>query len=98
MFACRSPEAFARPACRHSEFAAVSAILRLELFRPDRLFTRQLAVITSLTALMVRYLTVHLVAVDDHAVPPVLNFLFLFWHEHPDIRKPDDKQDSYQAD
>ncbi len=70
-----------------SEFAAVPTILRLKLFRPDRFFAGQLTVIASLTALMVRYLAAHLVAVDGHAVPPVLNFLLLFWHEHPDIRK-----------
>jgi len=70
-----------------SEFAAVPTILRLKLFRPDRLFAGQLAVITSLTALMVPYVAPQLVAVDGHAVPPVLNFLLLFWHEHPSIRK-----------
>ena len=70
-----------------SEFAAVPTILRLKLFRPDRFFAGQLTVIASLTALMVRYLAAHLVAVDGHAVPPVLNFLLLFWHEHPSIRK-----------
>jgi hypothetical protein len=71
-----------------SEIATVSAILRLKLFRPDRLTVGQFAVITYLAALMVRHFAVQLRAVDSHAVPPVLNFLLLFWHEHPDIRKP----------
>ena len=78
-----------------SEIAAVSAILRLKFFRPDRLSASQLAVITYLTALMVGYLAVHLFAIDCHTVIPILNFVLLFWYEHPDINKREYKYGSY---
>jgi hypothetical protein len=47
---------------------------------------------------MVPYLAPQLVAVDSHAVPPILNFLLLFWHEYPDIGKPKYKYGSQQTD
>jgi hypothetical protein len=76
-------------------FAAVPTILRLKIFRPDRFSASQLAFITNLTALVVGYLAVHLLAIDRHAVIPILNFLLLFWYEHPDIQKYEYKYGSY---
>ncbi len=87
-----------RAPSRYSECTAVPAVLHLKLFRPDRLFAGQFAVITCLAALMVRNLAMQLVAIDCHAVPPILNFLLLFWHEEPHEHETEYKYGSYQTD